>query len=254
MPNTQKYFYQNRYPANLIQKRLLILISLVIILFNPSTASANPTQNIFGTWNSFMASGDFGKLSPDLKKFRWLIMDQVRTRDDSSKGSRFSENLLWLQSGYQINDYASIWLGYTHNWIELLDNSSLQESRPYQDLLINVPFFDSKILSRTRFEQRILHSNASLGLRLREWLQISHPVSFISDDLSIYAGDEVLFYLNRSVFGINGFAENRVLAGFMYNFNAHWGADLGYMGQYVVRENTSDLFTHNIALNFRYSF
>ncbi len=74
-------------------------------------ANADSTQNVFGTWNWITLSGDFGALSSDFKKYHWLLMEQVRTRDDSSKGTRFSENLIWAQLGYDIHRYASIWIG-----------------------------------------------------------------------------------------------------------------------------------------------
>lgn len=201
-----------------------------------------------------MLTGDLEVLSPDLKDFRWLLMDQVRTRDDSARGTRFSENLLWAQLGYRINQYTSIWLGYTHDWIDPVSKADFQESRPYQDLLVELPVEEGRFMSRTRFEQRIHQSSGSVGTRLREWVQYSVPVTFISDQLSYYVGDEVLFYLNRSSFGSGGFSENRVITGFSYNFNAHWGTDLGYLGQFVVNHAGRDLFSHNLTANIRYRF
>ncbi len=238
-----------------ICRRWSAMLSFVLLVFlNTNTVNADSTKNLFGSWNSLMLTGDLGALSPDLKSFRWLLMDQVRTRDDSARGTRFSENLLWAQLGYQINQYTSVWLGYTHAWIDPLAKSSFQENRPYQDVLIKMPFLDGKWMSRTRFEQRINQSNGSTGLRMREWIQYRYPLSFVSDQLSFYAGDEVLFYLNRSTFGSSGFTENRVIAGLTYYFNVHWGADLGYLGQYVVNDTGRDLFSHNLMANIRYRF
>lgn len=106
-------------------------------------------------------------------------------------------------------------------------------------------------MSRTRFEQRI---NQSTGIRLREWLQYSYPLTFVSNQLKFYIGDEVLFYLNKSSFGNGGFTENRILAGFNYDFNTHWGVDLGYLGQYISIRSRRDLFSHNLMANIRYRF
>ncbi|MGR9072682.1 MAG: DUF2490 domain-containing protein [Gammaproteobacteria bacterium] len=246
--------YGGRVPAPETGKdwRLPSLIGLALLL--AADACADSTQDVFGTWNSLMLTGNFGSLSPEYKKFRWLLMEQVRTRDDSPKGTRFSENLIWAQLGYDLNDYASVWVGYTHDWIDRLDKPSVQESRPYQDLLLKFPLFDGSILSRSRFEQRISHDGGEVGLRARQWLQYSHPLGFISDKLSLYLGDEALFYLNDNPFGDNGFAENRALAGFGFQFTRHFGADLGYTGQFVVNKSGRDLFTHNLNLNLRYQF
>jgi len=252
VPSRDPFFDRNG--RDFCLRWLAILSLILVVFFNSDAANADATQNVFGSWNSLMLTGDLGVLSPDLNRFHWLFMDQVRTRDDSSKGTRFSENLLWAQLGYDFNQFTSFWLGYTHAWIDPLGKRSFQENRPYQDMLIKVSLLEGEWMSRTRFEQRINQSNGSAGMRLREWIQYSFPLSFVSEQLSFYAGDEVLFYLNKSSFGSSGFTENRVIAGFTYFFNARWGADLGYLGQYVVNDTGRDLFSHNLMANIRYRF
>ncbi len=110
------------------------------------------------------------------------------------------------------------------------------------------------MLSRTRFEQRINQANGSLGLRAREWIQYTHTLELISDQLSLYLVDEVILYLNNNSFGRSGFSENRVLTGLSYQFTTNLGLDPGYLGQYVVNRSGRDLFTHNLSANLRYAF
>lgn len=236
-----------------IEKRIPFWV-FAICLFGVSTQCTGDTQNVFGSWSSIMLTGDLAELNPDWKRLRWLFMEQIRTRDDSDAGTRFSENLLWAQLGYQIDDHLSVWLGYTHAWIDPLTAPSFEENRPYQDLLINLPVWSGKVLARTRLEQRIHRSTGRTGVRLREWIQASYPMKFVSNKLSVYMGDEVLFYLNDSSFGRSGFAENRVLAGLNFNLDNHWKIDLGYLGQYIVNPNGRDLFTHNLMANLLYQF
>ncbi|MGH8497664.1 MAG: DUF2490 domain-containing protein, partial [Methylococcales bacterium] len=81
-----------------------------LLLSYPITDFAAPTDDVFGVWGSLTLQGDFKFLSPDLDKFQWLILDQSRTRDDSPKGTRFSEHLLFSQVGYQATENASFWL------------------------------------------------------------------------------------------------------------------------------------------------
>ena len=82
-------------------------------------------------------------------------MDQSCTPDDSPSESGYSENLLFSQAGYQLNDNASFALGYIHDWIHLLDKTAYQESRPYQDFVWNPNIDGFKFTSRTRMEERI---------------------------------------------------------------------------------------------------
>jgi hypothetical protein len=225
-----------------------------LLLAQPISGFADDsTNNMFGVWGSATLQGDFKALSPNLNKFNWLIMDQSRTRDDSPSGSRYSENLLFSQIGYQLNDNVSFALGYTHDWIHPLDKTAYQESRPYEDFVWNQKLEDFKFTSRTRMEQRINQTSGNTGYRARQLLQMSHPLPFMKD-LSAYVGDEVLFYLNQNNFGKQGFSENRVFSGLSYQFTPKLGADLGYMGQYVANTSGNNLFTHNLQANIRYKF
>jgi hypothetical protein len=230
---------------------LKILPLLAIALAQPGQAATN---NMAGNWDSVTLSGSLGDLSPTLRDFRWQIMNQGRWRDDSSKGFRFSENLLFAQLGYSLNEHASVWLGYVHDWIHPLDKLSFRENRPYEDFLYNTAFGDWKFTSRSRLEQRIRQDTGNTGVRARQMLQLSHPLRFVHDDLSVYVGDEVLGYLNTNTFGPTGFSENRAFAGLAFQFTQQLGGDLGYLGQYVVNKPGNDLFTHNVQLNLRYQF
>ncbi|MFA5924885.1 MAG: DUF2490 domain-containing protein [Methylococcaceae bacterium] len=234
-------------------KNALVLSALLLAKTIPSFAVDQGTGNFFGVWGSVTLQGDFKSLSPGLDKFKWQIMNQSRTRDDSPQGSRFTENLLFSQVGYQLNDNASLALGYVHDWIHPLDKTAYQESRPYQDFVWNQNIGDFKLLSRTRMEERINQTTGNTGYRPRQLLQISHPLPFM-EGLSAYVGDEVFFYLNQNKFGKQGFSENRVLAGLSYQFTPQFGTDLGYLGQYVDNISGNNLFTHNLQANLRYKF
>jgi len=232
-------------------KTTIVFGSLLLAQSMPGfTAGQN---DIFGIWGSVTLQGDLKPLSPDLDKIKWSVMNQTRTRDDSSKGSRFTENLLFGQVGYQFNRNASLWIGYAHDWISPLNKSSFQESRPYQDFVWNQKIHGFKFMSRSRMEQRIRETTGDTGYRARQFLQISHPLPLI-DGLSAYVGEEVFFYMNKNKFGKKGFSENRIFSGISYQATKKMGVDLGYMGQYVDTISGKNLFTHNIQVNFRYKF
>lgn len=225
---------------------------LTAMLALPANAVDRFNGEMFGVWGSLTLQGQFKSLSPKLDKFQWQIMNQTRTREDSPKGSRFTENLLFGQIGYRLTDDISLWLGYVNDWIDPLNKPSYQESRPYQDLAWHPTFGDFKLTSRTRFEQRINRTTGDTGYRARQLLQISHALPV--DGLSAYIGDEALFYLNENDFGKHGFSENRVMGGLSYQVTDHFGLDLGYIGQYIDTTASNNLFTHNLQTNLRYTF
>ncbi len=229
-------------------------VILTIVLFTqPLSVLASDTNNMFGTWGSVDLQGDFTSLSSDLGNFNWQIINQTRSRDDSSDGSRFTENILFSHLGYQVNKNISLRLGYVHNWINPLNKPSFQESRPYQDFVWKQSLGNFKFMSRTRMDERIHLTTGDIAYRPRQLLQIRHSLPFVNG-LSIYAGDEVLFYINKNNFGKQGFSENRIFSGLSYKFTTHTRLDLGYMGQYIDTVSAKNIFTHNVQANISYKF
>ena len=81
-----------------MKKFLQIVFYSVIgtILTSVTVSASDHTDDMFGVWASLTLQGDFKYISPESgDRFKWLVMNQARTRDDSSKGTRFSENLLF---------------------------------------------------------------------------------------------------------------------------------------------------------------
>lgn len=217
-------------------------------------AWAGAVNTMGGTWDSLTLSGSFAHLSPSLRKFRWLVIDQNRIRDDGSGAWRLSENVLYSQLGYDINENASVWLGYIHDWIHPLNEPAFQESGPYQDLLFTFPAFDLTLDIRTRFEERINETTGDVGVRVWQLLLVHLPLVSIDPKLSLYFGDDILGYLNSSSFGADGFNENRAIMGVNYEFTPAFDVDFGYLGQYLLNKNANAIFTHNIFANVRYRF
>lgn len=232
-------------------RTVIVLSALFLTHSIPGFASGQ--NDIFGVWGTVLLQGDFRLLSPELNKFKWSAFNETRTRDDSPKGSRYFQNLLFGSLGYQLNNNASVWLGYAHTWTSPLNRSSFEESRPFQDFVWNQKISTFKLVSRSRMEQRIRESTGNVGYRARKLLKVSHPLPFV-DGLSAYLGDEVLFYMNRNKFGKKGFSENRVFTGLSYQVTKKSGVDLGYMGQYVDTISGRNIFTHNIQVIFRHKF
>jgi len=229
----------------------VVLSALLLAQSIPGFAAGS--EDIFGIWSKVKLQGDFKSLSPNLNKFKWAIINKTRTRDDSPKGSRFFQDLLSGQIGYQLNNNASLWLGYVHIWTSPLDDPSFQESRPHQDFVWNQDIGDFKLMSRSRMDQRIRETTGDTGYRARQLLKISHPLPLMHG-LSAYVGDEILFYMNQNSFGKKGFSENRIFSGLSYQVTKKMGVDLGYMGQYVDTISGKNLFTHNIQVILRHKF
>lgn len=229
------------------------LCIVFFILFFTETCLAARLNDMFGVWGSLTLAGDMRAISPELSSVHWLITNQTRSRDDNHETTRFTENILFSQVGYQLNKNASVWIGYVHDWIEPLHGRNFQESRPYQDFVWKQGLGDFKLTLRTRMDERINLKSMDIGYRPRQLFKLSHDVPII-DHLSAYTGYEILFYLNNSRFGRTGVAENRVLAGLNYQLNRNFGINTGYMGQHVDQRRNNDIMTHNLFINMHYRF
>jgi hypothetical protein len=208
---------------------------------------------MYGGWGSIILKGDLKSLSPKAEKIHWLVMNQTRTRGEHTNDSKFTENLLFGQIGYDVNKNLSVWLGYTHEWGDPLNKPSFRENRVYQDIVWKHDFGDYKLISRTRLDERFLESSSEKGYRPRQLINFSQPLPFGSN-LSAYIGDEILFYLNDSAFGKKGFSENRIFTGISKQITSEIKLDIGYLGQYINTKSGDNIFTHNLQLNIAYSF
>jgi hypothetical protein len=249
------------------RKTMKARLSLALASLIASTSALAGTDHIFGSWNFIQLTGNFNK------DFRWSIMDAVRTRDDkhlnpatpnAGFSPRFFEDLIWVSAGYNLTEHSSIWLGYTHHWVDPLTGESSQESRPYQDYLWTDDVGSGfKATIRSRLEEMIPitgpNSNdldlGKVGIRIRQLAGISHPIPGLPG-LSIYLSDEGWFFLNDNAFGQGGFDQNRAAGGLNYKATKHLDFSLGYMGQYIhsQRNARNDLFTHNVQFGLHYNF
>ncbi len=229
------------------------IVVLSVFLFALPKSGFSSAGDMFGTREALTLQGDFKPLSSEVNKFKWRATYQSRTRDDSPKGSRYTNSLLSGQVGYQVNDNAFFWVGYAHNWAIPLSKPSYQESRLHQDFVWNQKIGHFKLMGRTRIEERINLSTRNIGYRSRQLLQLNYSLPFLTN-LSIYVGDEVLAYINQNQFGKQGFSENRILTGVTYQITGNLLVDVGYLGQYENKISGNTLFTHNLQTHLTYKF
>ena len=238
-----KFWHKN------IMKNKIILVLAISLTLPPAMAA----QNAMVGWYGLSAAGSFGGLSPRLANFRWSVLHQARLSHPpqpqyDSKPHKLTEDLLFVQFDYRIDDRLHLGLGYTRDWLDRFN-----ENRAYQEIGWHpLPSDTGHWFIRTRLEQRV-HEKAArdaVGLRGRELIQWTHPVPGLGG-VRFMVNDEVFWYLNSSVWRSDGFSENRAFAGLdiplMSNKNR---LTLGYMNQFV-RKGTSKrhLINHILFVN-----
>ncbi|AAU91341.1 putative lipoprotein [Methylococcus capsulatus str. Bath] len=219
-------------------------------------AGAGGIEGMAGAWTSLSLLGSLGSVSPDWRKFKWYVRDQVRLRDDNPPNAwRMYEDLLWVGVGYQVDPRFYLGIGYAHTWLHPVDQPAYQENRPYLEAVLTHEAVGGKLVSRTRLEERVLQQGGEVGIRFREAVTWSHPVRFVAEGAEFYMGDELMVCSNYSLFGPAGFCQNRILSGISYRLSRNLGVDFGYLGQYMAgTPGTADVWTHNIQFDLHYVF
>jgi len=220
---------------------------LALIASMLSSAVMAKTAEDFQTWGNITATGSLRVFSPELKNFKYWLEGQGRFGEDTS---RFSQGMLRTGLGYALDGNTSLWLGYAFiPTEEPFTTMPFDEHRIWQQLLWNKIFSFGTITSRSRFEQRFAQTGDDVGWRFRQLLKISSPLPF-APDFSLVATDEYFANLNRTDWGADdGFDQNRLFTGIGYNFNKNVKTEIGYMNQYIRKNQAPDRISHILSVN-----
>lgn len=146
----------------------------------------------------------------DEKSFLWLE-GQARLFDDAE---RLGQILLRPAIGYRIGKADSIFLGYAYVRTDQLAGPDTQEHRIWQQILFRVAGDGqgATLNGRSRLEQRFVEGSGDMGLRYRQMLRITAP---LSEKTRVVGWGEGFFALNDTKWGQRaGFDRARGFAGF----------------------------------------
>jgi hypothetical protein len=215
-----------------------------------STGAWAEVADEFRIWGNVTARGNFGFINPDLKKFRWWLEAQPRTREE---GEEMDQLLIRPGVGYALNEHSSLWIGYAHvfNFTAVGDN--IHEDRFWQQYMWSGSTMLGTFTSRTRFEQRWQSNGGDTGGRFRQMFRLSWPLPF-HPAASLVGWDEVFVHLNDTNWGARqGFDQNRGFAGVGYRVAPPVLVEIGYMNQYI-NKATIDSMNHVLSLNLFLDF
>ncbi len=232
---------------------LYLVIAMVVCSLMPlalPTASAE-VQEDFRLWGNVTARGNFGIIDSDLKRWRWWMEVQPRSRES---GKEMDQLLIRPGIGYALTDHSTVWIGYAHvtNY-PIIGNDEIEESRIWQQYQWSGPTLLGKFTSRTRFEQRWQENGDDTGGRFRQFFKFNWPFWF-HPAASFVAWDEMFVHLNSTDWGARqGFDQNRGFAGLGYRWTPQILSEVGYLNQYINTANT-DRMNHILSLNLFLDF
>lgn len=223
------------------------LSSLLLVVLSLTGAAHAKTSEDFQTWGNITATGSLDVMSPKLKNFKYWLEGQGRFGLNTSD---FSQAILRPGLGYQLNDQASIWLGYA--WIptdEPFTKTAFDEHRLWEQFLWSDKFSFGTLTNRSRLEQRFIPTGSQVGWRFRQMFKASIPMPF-APSFSFVASDEYFVNINKTNYGADdGFDQNRAFAGIGYNFDKHIKTEIGYMNQFIRKANNPDRMDNILSVN-----
>ncbi len=238
-------------PITKLAKQFILTLSLVVATvastlmpFAPPAAWADDADD-FRIWGNVTARGHFGFIDPDLKRLRWWMEFQPRTRES---GKEMDQLLIRPMIGYALTEHSTVWIGYAHVTNYPVAGDTVYENRLVQQYQWSGPTPLGGFTSRSRIEQRWQDNGNDTGGRFRQMFKFNWPFSF-HPAASFVLWDEVFVHLNRTDWGARqGLDQNRGFAGIGYRFTPQILTEIGYINQFI---NTPgiDRMNHILSLN-----
>lgn len=216
-----------------------------VLAIQPFSNVMSETVDNFGIWGAIQGQGSFTHADIESSKWQWWMEGQTRWFDNVND---LGQSIIRPGVGYKLSDQVSVWLGYAWVRTQPEGQDHTDEHRILQQLSWDKPYSWGSLATRTRLEQRFLNTGDDTGWRFRQFLKYTHPLFTERVYLSLW--DEVFVNFNDTDWGVNsGFGQNRLFAGFGVFIDAkkHYRFELGYLNQFISRENQNDLMNHLIS-------
>jgi hypothetical protein len=225
-------------------QRKLIQLSQIIFFAILVLSSSNPSQakvsNDFGNWN-------FTTITvPINDKFSFQEVINTRVQENFTDLS-----ILFLRSGlaYHLTPHVSLWLG--HDWFGFYNQDFSHKNTIWEQVLITHKYRKYSFLHRIRQEQNLIPHDGDIAT-LRYLARVDRPMPLIKNKkVTLIIWDEAFVNFNSNNTNNAGFAENRIFTGAGYQFNKNLALELGYMLQYLNKND--DVLNHwlfsNLVIN-----
>ncbi len=208
------------------------------LLYVASAArAAEEDANIWLVQNATIAAG---------RNIVIALEAQERFTDDAS---RLGQLLLRPAVGYKLDASTTLFVGYAYVGTEPKGRSITNEHRVFQQLSFRL-LGDGKgvtLTGRTRLEQRFFEEQSGTGLRLRQQLRLTAPVS---RTVTAVLWSEPFIGFNQTRLQRGGIGLWRNFVGINVPLGKSFRLEPGYLNQYVVR-NGADRIDHiaNFAIS-----
>ncbi|MDZ7587636.1 MAG: DUF2490 domain-containing protein [Parasphingorhabdus sp.] len=178
----------------------------------------------------------------------WLEAQERFTND----AQRLGQLLLRPAIGYKLGETTTAFVGYAYVMTNPKGPAKTNEHRAFQQLSFRF-LGDGKgvtLSGRTRIEQRFLEEQSGTGLRLRQQVRLTAP---LSQKVQGVVWTEPFIGLNKTAFQRDGIGLWRNFIGISAPLGKNFRLEPGYLNQYVVRTGADRIdHTINVAISVNY--
>lgn len=221
----------------------------VICLCALFATAAQAADNETGLWTIFSTT-DAITADGETTRWRYWLDAQARYTDFGSGANQY---LVRPGIGYTLNPRTSVWLGYARFRTRNAAGAVSDENRFWQQLSWFAGRWQcGSVSTRVRLLQRSLSTGDDLGIVLRLQAKYSRP---IGNGRTFVASVEPFFDLRDTDWGGSArLSQNRVSLGIGWKQTERLSFEVGYMNQFLFRDNGADRSNHLGTVNFRVKF
>lgn len=224
-------------------RRLLILTCALF------ATSAHAVDNETGLWAIFSTTDS---ITADGETTRWRYWLDAQARY-TNFGSGANQYLVRPGIGYTLNPRTSLWLGYARFRTRNEAGNVSDENRIWQQLSwVAGRWQGGTISTRVRLLQRSLSTGNDLGIVLRLQAKYARPMG---NGRTFVASVEPFFDLRDTDWGGSArLSQNRIFLGVGWQQTERLSFEVGYLNQFLFRDNGADRSNHLGTANFRAKF
>lgn len=211
-------------------------------------SAAEAADDAPGTW-LVVSTSDYFRPDGTEPRWRYSFDAQYRWFD---RGEGIHQALVRPALGYNISPRLSAWAGYAYLRLKSEPDIEVAEHRLWQQLAWqDKGILNSTWLWRGRLEERHRESADNTRLSLRLMVQATTPLK-TARDIKLVTSVESFFDLRETSWNADsGFAQLRSIVSLQFDVSPAAGLQVGYMNQYIHRDNRPNVVDHMLYLNLR---
>lgn len=241
---------ENRY-----KKLIFITITSLSVINSPNVALC---LEEFTFWGDMTLTKNLKSINPAFE--HWFLYQESWSR--RSPETRNLDSILARSGiGYRYSDHITITAGYGYAWQHPVGKATIEDQRPWQQIIVQDSFDKFDLSSRSRFEEIIINKVQTPIIRFRERFKLAYPL-LERYPLSFIMSEEMFFRLSDvGPLMHAGFEQNRGFVGLGYLITQNANIELGYLNQTLFMDSMltdmavkGSMINHSLSLNIHLNF